>query len=92
MDELDQRKSDFALKFGLTLNQYRKLSSSLTYDELLTCLELLKATKHLSPFRATATGNIKSWLDGKRIGTKPLTPAEFNRAAPKWPTHYSLPT
>lgn len=91
MSTLEQRQAEFASSFGLTLEHYRKLASTLSYTELITCLELLKARRHRSGFRASCTTQINAWLNGNDH-VKPLSPRQFKGAEPKWPITYNIPT
>lgn len=91
MSTLEQRQREFATAFGLTLEHYKKLASSLNHIELVTCLELLKAKRHRSGFRAACTSQILSWLEGGDH-LKPLSPRQFKGAEPKWPIQYTIPT
>lgn len=91
MTDLEVRQEQFALSFGLTLVQYKKLASSVTTDELISCLELLKAKKHRSHFRASIAVELRQWLDyGGAL--KPLSVFQLKAIVPKWPIKYSLPT
>lgn len=93
MSDLDARKAAFASSFGLTLEQYQKLASRCTTDELVTCLELLKAKHHRSGYRARLAQTIRTWFDGADPSHfKPLSYWQFKNAAPKWPVHYNFPT
>lgn len=91
MSELETRQQQFAQTFGLTLQQYKRLASSVTYEELITCLELLKAKKHKSGSRARMAESIRQWID---YGTslKPLSMFEFRKAMPTWPIKIQIPT
>ena len=88
---LEQRQTEFAATFGLTLEQYKKLASSLSHIELITCLELLRAKRHRSGFRNHCKIQIQHWLDGAPY-MKPLTQRQFKMAEPKWPIHYNIPS
>jgi hypothetical protein len=91
MTDLEKRQEEFATGFGLTLEQYKFLVSSLNYTELITCLELLKAKRHKSQWRERKANAVRVWIDG-RITLKPLSITEFRMAEPKWPLHYRLPS
>ena len=90
MTEIEKRQADFAKGFDLTFDQYRKLATSLSYIELITCLELLKAKRHKSKSRQRWATTIRAWLDYSDT-LKPLSIVEFRMAEPKWPIRYSLP-
>lgn len=92
MSDLDARKTAFASEFGLTLEQYQKLASRCTSDELVTCLELLKAKRHRSGYRARLAQAIRDWFVDDSTHFKPLAPWQFKNALPKWPVHYNFPT
>jgi hypothetical protein len=91
MSELEARQQTFACSFGLTLEQYKRLASSMNYTELISILELLKAHKHRSAFRASLADAVRSWLD-HGVSLKPLTANQFKAIAPRWPVQYQLPT
>lgn len=88
---LEDRQREFAALHRITLEEYKKLVSSLTYDEVITCLELLKAVKHKSGFRATMEQHVRSWLANPAY-LKPLSPNQMKAAKPKWPIRYNLPS
>lgn len=90
MSTLEQQQAEFAASFGLTLEHYKKLTGTLSYTELITCLELLKARHHRSGFRASCASQIQAWLNGSEH-LKPLSPRQFKGAEPKWPITYSIP-
>lgn len=91
MSTLEQRQAEFAASFGLSFEHYKKLASALNSTELITCLELLKARRHRSGFRASCTSQINAWLNGSEH-LKPLSPRQFKGAEPKWPIPYTIPT
>lgn len=86
----DAELTTFAAQFHLTLDEYKRLVSSMTYDEVITCLELVKASKHRSGFRSRMSAQIRTWLPGSQY-LKPLTHNQFRAMTPKWPIHYTLP-
>ncbi len=90
-DGLVQRQTEFAEYNRITYDEYKMLVKTLHYDEVITCLELLRCKKHNSGFRASMEIHIRRWLSGGG-GLKPLTPLQFKYAKPKWPIKYSLPT
>lgn len=81
----------FAATFNLSYPQYRKLVTSLTASEVIICLELLKAKRHRSEFRASMERQVRSWLADTSGTLKPLSPKQFLAASPKWPINYTLP-
>lgn len=91
MTDLEIRQEEFAKAFELTLEQYKFLTSSLNFTELITCLELLKAKRHKSKWRQSKAQTVRMWIDD-RIGLKPLSITEFRMAEPTWPLHYRLPS
>jgi hypothetical protein len=91
MSSLEQRQTEFAESFGLTLEHYKKLASALNHTELVTCLELLRAKRHRSGFRSHCKSQIQQWLGGAPY-LKPLSQRQFEMAMPKWPIHYTIPT
>ena len=92
MSDLEVRQTQFAAAFGLTHAQYKKLASACDSRELVTALELLKAKKHRSGYRASLAEAVRVWL-AEDIPThlKPLSVHQFRNAEPKWPVHYNLP-
>lgn len=91
MTDLEMRQEAFAKDFGLTLAQYKKLAGSCTADELISCLELLRAKTHRSHFRASMTQTLWRWLDdGCQL--KPLSRHQMLAIVPKWPIKFSIPT
>ena len=90
MNSLEQQQHAFAERNRITYDEYKKLVSSMTYDQVITCLELLKAKKHKSSFRARLEAKIRAWFPDSGA-SKPLTDAEYHMAKPKWPIHYQLP-
>lgn len=92
MSTLEQRQTEFAVKHRITYEEYKLLVTSLLYEEVVTCLELLKASKHSSQFRQRMEANIRSWFLYPAGSLKPLSINEFRQAKPKWPVRYSLPT
>lgn len=92
MNNLEQRQTEFAQAFGLTLESYRKLASSVNHTELVTCLELLKAAHPRSRFRSSCKAQIQRWLNDEGAPhLKPLSPQQFKLSTPKWPIHYTIP-
>lgn len=90
MSELETRQAEFAVAYRITFEEYKKLVTSCSYDEVITCLELLKARRHRSSFRKDMEAGIRKWFsDG--VGLKPLSPRQFDASRPKWPVQYSLP-
>ena len=85
---------EFAGMHRITCDEYKRLCSSMRTDEVITCLELLKAKRHRSPFRQAMEARIREWLEqaDSSIRTRPLTPKEFEAAKPKWPITYTLPS
>lgn len=90
MSELEIRQQQFATSFGLTLDEYKRLASATNHEELVVCLELLKAKKFRSAFRASCAQHVRQWLAGAPA-LKPLTPNQFSAATPKWPITYKIP-
>jgi hypothetical protein len=85
-------QSEFAAGFRLTYDEYKKLVTAMTADEVITCLELLRCVKHRSQYRADRETRIRKWLaDPKPSFSKPLNPHEFDSLRPKWPIKYQLP-
>ncbi len=89
--ELEQSQREFALKFRISYEEYKILVTSMTTDEVITCLELLRAKKHKSKFRERMETQIREWLAHDYGNSKPLTDKDFMWARPKWPIHYQLP-
>lgn len=91
MSDLELRQERFALDFGLTLAQYKKLASSLGHTDLISCLELLKARRFRSKTRKQAQEQILQWLE---FGTdlKPLSANQLKMIAPTWPIKFQIPT
>jgi hypothetical protein len=89
---LEQRQVEFAAKYKITYTEFKKLTSTLTMSEITTCLELLKASKHLSDFRRNMEIKIRLWFQDALPSSKPMTPNEFKMAEPRWPVNINLPT
>ena len=91
MSTLETRQEEFAKTFNLTLAQYKRLASSVNAEELITCLELLKARTHRSRSRAEMAESVRQWID---CGTalKPLSLFEFRKAVPTWPVRFQIPS
>ena len=87
---LEQRQTEFAKQFGLSLEQYKKLAGACSHIELVTCLELLRVKKHKSGFRARCHQDIWSWIN-HGLSIKPLSHAQFKLTEPSWPTHFQIP-
>jgi hypothetical protein len=95
---MDARES-FAKEFGITKRQLHLLMVLHTSVDLYTCLELLKAKKHRSPFRASVTAQLRKWLevnqstpeDQIKFLQKPLSASQLKAATPAWPVHYQIP-
>jgi hypothetical protein len=93
MSNLEARQTAFAAEFGLSYEQYKKLATACNSTELVTCLELLKAKKHRSAYRATLAASVRAWLvEDIPVHAKPLSFYQFRNAEPKWPVHYNFPT
>lgn len=90
MSDLVARQTEFAAHYSLTYDEYKLLAHSCTSDELITCLELLKAKKHRSPYRARLAQAIREWLVTQNY-TKPLSHWQFKNAVPTWPVHHNIP-
>lgn len=88
---LEDRQREFAALHRITFEEYKKLVSSLTYDEVITCLELLKAAKHKSGFRALMEKHIRDWLANPQY-LKPLSRRQMEASKPRWPVKYKLPS
>lgn len=86
-----ERQQEFATRFDLTLDQYLKIVKSCNSAEAITVLELLKAEKFRSVYRANCATKVRTWLH-ESVGSKPLSPWEFSRCSPTWRIRYSLPT
>lgn len=86
----DAELTAFAAQFHLSLDEYKRIVSAMTYDEVITCLELVKASKHRSGFRSRMSAQIRLWLAGSAY-LKPLTHNQYRAMAPKWPITYNLP-
>ncbi len=91
METLEHRQAEFAKQFDLTYEQYKLLSKSVTYDQLISCLELLRCKGHRSQYRASMASKIRSWIDNP-VGLKPLSGKEFSFVLPRWPVHFQIPT
>lgn len=91
MTDLEMRQELFAKDFGLSLAQYKKLASSVTSDELISCLELLKAKTHKSHFRSSVSAALWRWLESG-VTLKPLSLNQMRAIVPKWPVKYRIPT
>lgn len=89
MIEDDQRR--FAAQFRISFEEYKLLVAHCTTDEVITCLEILKATTHKSSFRASMEQRIRDWLLTAVPTSKPMTPQQFRATAPAWPIKYRLP-
>lgn len=89
MREAEQRK--FAELQRLTFEEYTRLVKACTYEEVITCLELVRAKRHPSEFRAKMEQQIRGWLSEPGIHQKPLSPKQFAMTKPKWPIKYTLP-
>lgn len=87
--ETTQRK--FAELQRLTFEEYARLVKACTYEEVITCLELVRAKRHPSEFRAKMEQQIRGWLTDPGIHQKPLSPKQFAMTKPKWPIKYTLP-
>ena len=94
----DSERRRFADSLGLTRAQLRILLQSCEASECMTAIELLRAKKHKSPFRARMSAQIRAWLaDPKKDGTvrlridKPLSSAQFEACKPKWPVRITIP-
>lgn len=89
----------FANQFGITKQQLQVLMYVYGATDLFTCLELIKAKKHRSPFRADLARQLRMWLkthesisqSDARLAHKPLSPQQLKAAMPKWPVHYQIP-
>lgn len=90
MTDLEVRQERFAQDFGLTLAQYKKLASAVTADELISCLELLKAKTHRSQFRASVASSLKQWIEHGGM-LKPLSINQMKAIVPKWPIKIQVP-
>lgn len=90
---------EFAQSFSLTVHQLRMLSHMYATTEVITCLELLKAKKHRSSFRAGLASRLRMWLkmnEGHPINdalliARPLSPSQLKAALPRWPVNYNIP-
>lgn len=91
MTDLEQRQIDFAAGFGLALNDYKRLASSLGAEDLIAVLELVKVRKHKSRRRAQYAADVHAWLKNP-VGLKPLTVGQLKDIKPTWPVIYRLPT
>lgn len=90
MDSLERQQREFANLNRITYEEYKRLVSAMTYDQVITCLELLKAKQHKSQFRARLEVKIRSWFC-ETLNSKPLSDSEYQMAKPKWPVRYQLP-
>jgi hypothetical protein len=88
--DLVERKTEFAKQFNITYDQYQKLATTLSYEELVCCLELLHF-KHRNTFRHAMLLKVQKWLQGLSPASKPLSPREFASCKPTWPIKYELP-
>lgn len=91
MTDLELRQIDFAAHFGLLLNDYKRLASALTTEELISVLELLKAKRHRSKKRARCASDVRAWLKSP-VNLKPLTYWQLQDIKCTWPVDYRLPT
>lgn len=91
MSDLEIRQKQFAEQHRITFEDYRKLVKNLSYTEVITCLEVLKAARHRSEFRHKMETQIRSWLSGAAAALKPLTPNQFKCLEPRYPVRYNLP-
>lgn len=91
LTELEKRQTAFAAEYNITLLEYQKLVKALTYTELLTCLELLKSKSHKSGTRAYFAKEVRRWLSGQHLGSKPFSPADFKKAEPSYHVNIELP-
>jgi hypothetical protein len=91
MTDLEQRQSQFALTFGLTLNEYKRLASSLRTEDLIAVLELMRAKKHRSRKRALYAEFVRSWLKSP-VTVRPLTGLQLKEITPHWPVQFRIPT
>lgn len=89
MDRSDLQR-EFAAKNRITYEEYMMLVSTLTLDEVIVCLELLKVAKHRSGYRARMETQIRSWFTDKTF-LKPLNHRQFQAMRPTWPVRYNLP-
>ncbi len=88
---LVQRQTEFAAQFRISYDEYKKLVTTLSLEEITTCLELLRCKQHRSGFRRSMEVHIREWLAGNKY-LKPLHPHQFKLAKPKWPVKFTLPT
>lgn len=90
---------EFAKSFSLTTHQLRILTRMYCTTEVITCLELLKAKKHRSNFRASLASQLRMWLKANEnhpindslLLLRPLSAAQLKAALPKWPVNYNIP-
>ena len=88
---LSQRQTEFAAQFRISYAEYKKLVSSLSLEEIITCLELLRCKVHRSGKRRSMEEQVRRWLTNDTY-LKPLTVYQFKLARPKWPVKFTLPT
>ena len=91
IDVLRSRQAAFAVKFDLSLDQYLKIVRTCDSTEVITVLELLRATKFRSAYREQCALKIRKWLDDSNSIGKPLNVWEFKRCAPTWRISYAIP-
>lgn len=93
-------QATFASQFNITKAELRLLMKSCNSTELYTCLELLRAKKHRSSFRASMSALVRQWLlanatalesNSVHLIPKPLSRRQFEKSIPSWPTLYQIP-